>query len=133
MAVRHRHGDLAGHVNPAPILGLITARETVAGLAADQLREQISVLWQQLSSFETELADLARPPPATPAGHHHHRAGHQPASRHRLSVPTLRPPDISASSGATTATPRAPAWTSVVCALHCAEPVAISDIIEQSR
>jgi hypothetical protein len=46
-------------VSTAPILGLITARETVAGLAADQLREQISVLSQQLSALETELADLA--------------------------------------------------------------------------
>jgi hypothetical protein len=46
-------------VNPAPILEAITAREAVTGLAADQLREQISVLSQQLSAFETELADLA--------------------------------------------------------------------------
>jgi hypothetical protein len=46
-------------VNPAPILELITARETVAGLAADGLREQISVLSEQLSALDTELADLA--------------------------------------------------------------------------
>ena len=46
-------------MNPAPILQVITARETVAGLAADQLREQISALSQQLTALETELADLA--------------------------------------------------------------------------
>lgn len=46
-------------MNPTPILDLITARESVAGLAADQLREQIGVLSQQLTVLETELADLA--------------------------------------------------------------------------
>jgi hypothetical protein len=46
-------------VNPAPFLEVITAREAVAGLAADQLREQISALSQQLTALETELADLA--------------------------------------------------------------------------
>jgi polyhydroxyalkanoate synthesis regulator phasin len=46
-------------VNPAPILQVITARETVAGLAADQLREQIGALSEQLTALETELADLA--------------------------------------------------------------------------
>jgi hypothetical protein len=46
-------------VNPAPILEAITAREAAAGLAADQLREQISALSQQLTAIETELADLA--------------------------------------------------------------------------
>lgn len=46
-------------MNPAPILEVITARETVAGEAADQLREQISTLSQQLTALETELADLA--------------------------------------------------------------------------
>jgi hypothetical protein len=46
-------------VNPAPILQVITAREAVAGVAADQLREQINALSQQLSVLETELADLA--------------------------------------------------------------------------
>jgi hypothetical protein len=58
-AHRHHHGQLAGHVNPAPILQVITAREAVAGLAADQFREQINALSQQLSVLETELADLA--------------------------------------------------------------------------
>jgi hypothetical protein len=46
-------------VNPAPILQVITTREAVAGLAAEQLREQISTLCEQLSVLETELADLA--------------------------------------------------------------------------
>jgi hypothetical protein len=46
-------------VNPAPILEAITAREATVGLAADQLREQISVLSQQLIGLESELADLA--------------------------------------------------------------------------
>jgi polyhydroxyalkanoate synthesis regulator phasin len=46
-------------VNPAPILDAITARESVAGGAADQLREQISALSQQLTALETELAELA--------------------------------------------------------------------------
>jgi polyhydroxyalkanoate synthesis regulator phasin len=46
-------------VNPAPFLEMITAREAVAGLAADQLREQISSLAQQLTVLETELTDLA--------------------------------------------------------------------------
>lgn len=44
---------------PAPILQAITAREAAAGLAADQLREQISTLSQQLTAIESELADLA--------------------------------------------------------------------------
>ena len=46
-------------MKPAPILEVITARETVAGMAADQLREQIGVLSEQLSALDTELADLA--------------------------------------------------------------------------
>lgn len=46
-------------MNPAPILQVITARETVAGVAADQLREQINTLSQQLSALETELGELA--------------------------------------------------------------------------
>jgi hypothetical protein len=46
-------------VNPTPILDLITARETVAILAADQLREQIGGLVEELTALETELADLA--------------------------------------------------------------------------
>lgn len=46
-------------MNAAPILAVITARESVAGLAADQLREQIGALSQQLNTLETELADLA--------------------------------------------------------------------------
>jgi hypothetical protein len=46
-------------VNPAPILEAITAREAAAGLAADQLREQIGALSQQLTALETELTDLA--------------------------------------------------------------------------
>ncbi len=45
-------------MNPAPILDLIAARETAAGLAADHLREQISVLSQQLDTHDVELADL---------------------------------------------------------------------------
>ena len=36
---RHRDRDLTPHVNPAPILEMITARETAADLAADHLRE----------------------------------------------------------------------------------------------
>jgi hypothetical protein len=46
-------------VNPAPILEVITAREAAAGLAADQLREQITALAQRLTALETELAELA--------------------------------------------------------------------------
>jgi hypothetical protein len=46
-------------VNPEPILQAITAREAAAGVAADQFREQINALSQQLSALETELADLA--------------------------------------------------------------------------
>ncbi|WP_030434907.1 hypothetical protein [Actinoplanes subtropicus] len=46
-------------MNPAPILDVITAREAVAGVAADQLREQISTLAEQLTALETELAELA--------------------------------------------------------------------------
>lgn len=46
-------------MNPAPILEAITARETAAALAADQLREQISGLSQQLTALDVELADLA--------------------------------------------------------------------------
>lgn len=46
-------------MNPAPILDLVTARETAAGVAADQLREQIGALSEQLTALETELADLS--------------------------------------------------------------------------
>jgi glycine cleavage system regulatory protein len=46
-------------MNPAPFLEMITSREADAGLAADQLREQIHALAQQLNTLETELADLA--------------------------------------------------------------------------
>jgi hypothetical protein len=46
-------------VNPAPILEVITARENAAGKAADQLREQIGTLSEQLSALEVELTDLA--------------------------------------------------------------------------
>jgi hypothetical protein len=46
-------------VNPTPLLDLISAREAAAGLAADHLREQISALSQQLTTLDTELADLA--------------------------------------------------------------------------
>ncbi|RSM41947.1 hypothetical protein DMB66_55360 [Actinoplanes sp. ATCC 53533] len=46
-------------MNPAPILEVITARESVAGVAADELRGQISALSQQLTALETELAELA--------------------------------------------------------------------------
>jgi hypothetical protein len=46
-------------VNPAPFLDVITARERVAGAAADQLREQIGTLAEQLTTLETELAELA--------------------------------------------------------------------------
>jgi polyhydroxyalkanoate synthesis regulator phasin len=46
-------------MNPAPFLDLITARQASAGVAADQLREQIDTLSQQLSALETELAELA--------------------------------------------------------------------------
>lgn len=46
-------------MNPAPILEAIAARETAVGVAADQLREQINTLSQQLTATETELADLA--------------------------------------------------------------------------
>ena len=49
----------AGQVNPAPVLDLITARQTAAGLAAGQLRDQISALSQQLATLVTELDDLA--------------------------------------------------------------------------
>lgn len=46
-------------MNPAPILEAIAARETAVGVAADQLREQINTLSQQLTATATELADLA--------------------------------------------------------------------------
>lgn len=46
-------------MNPAPILDLVTARQTAAGVAADQLREQIGALSEQLTALETELAELA--------------------------------------------------------------------------
>lgn len=46
-------------MNPTPILEAITARETAVSLAADQLREQIDTLSQQLTALDTELADLA--------------------------------------------------------------------------
>lgn len=46
-------------MNHESILDLITARETTAAAQAGQLREQISTLTAQLSTVETELADLA--------------------------------------------------------------------------
>lgn len=41
------------------ILDLIAEREAAAGATADRLREQIAALTDQLSTAETELADLA--------------------------------------------------------------------------
>lgn len=42
-----------------PILELITERETVAGAVAEQLREQIATLTDQLAAADNELAELA--------------------------------------------------------------------------
>ena len=41
------------------ILDLIAEREAAAGATADRLRDQIAALTDQLSTAETELADLA--------------------------------------------------------------------------
>ncbi|MER7009698.1 hypothetical protein ABT297_42575, partial [Dactylosporangium sp. NPDC000555] len=41
------------------VLGLITARESAATVQAEQLREQIAALAEQLVVVDTELADLA--------------------------------------------------------------------------
>jgi polyhydroxyalkanoate synthesis regulator phasin len=46
-------------VNHESILDLITTRETAATAQAEQLREQITTLTEQLAAVETELADLA--------------------------------------------------------------------------
>jgi len=46
-------------VNVATLLDLIAERETTAGQAAAQLREQITTLTAQLAQIDTELADLA--------------------------------------------------------------------------
>jgi hypothetical protein len=45
-------------VNAATILDLITARETTAAAAADDLREQITALTGELATVEAELTDL---------------------------------------------------------------------------
>ena len=45
-------------MNTATILDLITARETAATAAADDLREQIARLTRELSAAESELTDL---------------------------------------------------------------------------
>jgi hypothetical protein len=46
-------------VNQDWILDLIITRETVATAQAEQLREQITTLTEQLTAIEAELADLA--------------------------------------------------------------------------
>jgi hypothetical protein len=46
-------------VNHESILDLITTRATAATAQAEQLREQITTLTGQLTTVETELADLA--------------------------------------------------------------------------
>ncbi|WP_432986313.1 hypothetical protein [Dactylosporangium sp. CA-233914] len=46
-------------MNHEQILDLITTRETAATTQAEQLREQINTLTEQLAAIETELADLA--------------------------------------------------------------------------
>ena len=45
-------------MNTATILDLITAREAAATAACDQLREHIAKLTSELSTAESELADL---------------------------------------------------------------------------
>ncbi|MFG2013363.1 hypothetical protein ACGFNF_30350 [Micromonospora sp. NPDC048868] len=42
-----------------PLLDLLTERETAAGITAERLREQIAALTDQLTTAETELAELA--------------------------------------------------------------------------
>jgi len=46
-------------VNHESILDLITTRATAATAQAEQIREQIATLTEQLTAVETELADLA--------------------------------------------------------------------------
>jgi hypothetical protein len=46
-------------VTQPPLLDLLTERETAAGIAAERLREQITSLTDQLTTAETELAELA--------------------------------------------------------------------------
>jgi len=46
-------------VNHQQILDLITTRETAAAAQAEHLHEQINTLTEQLSTIETELADLS--------------------------------------------------------------------------
>lgn len=47
------------HPATPQLLDLITTRETAASTAAEHLRQQITTLTDQLSTVETELADLA--------------------------------------------------------------------------
>ncbi|RQX05909.1 hypothetical protein [Micromonospora inaquosa] len=42
-----------------PVLDLLTERETAAGVTVERLREQIGILTDQLTTAETELAELA--------------------------------------------------------------------------
>jgi hypothetical protein len=46
-------------MNHEQVLDLITARESAATVQAEQLREQIATLTEQLAVVDTELADLA--------------------------------------------------------------------------
>jgi hypothetical protein len=46
-------------VNHEQVLDLITIRESAATVQAEQLREQIATLTEQLAVVDTELADLA--------------------------------------------------------------------------
>ncbi len=46
-------------MNHEQILDLITIRESAAAVQAEQLREQIATLTEQLAVVDTELADLA--------------------------------------------------------------------------
>ncbi len=62
-AHRHRHHVLARHrpaaVTPPSLLTLLTERETAAGLTVERLRAQIATLNEQLTTAETEVAELA--------------------------------------------------------------------------
>jgi hypothetical protein len=100
-------------VNPAPILEMITAREAAAGVAADQLREQIHALSQQLST--------PPPPPAT---------GRRDVTVYQYPRRDTR--HLGQQYCHDCHTPCARLDLGGLCP-HCNEPVAISDVIDQSR
>ncbi len=111
---------------------MITARQSIAGLAADPLREQISTLAQQLTALKTELAHLPTTrttllrlaghpdnPPETPSGNPTYQqilvvfatAEHRLRTRTSAKLSAWAPPPTAPKACA----PNSSAWSPAAC------------------